>query len=58
MRWSIGWSPARISMRAGRRHEMEDARDYGRRLGTPHEMTLAAITWLAAVERGDRTRES
>jgi len=41
-----------------RRHEMEDARDYGRRLGTPHEMTLAAIEWLASIERGERVRES
>jgi 3-hydroxyisobutyrate dehydrogenase-like beta-hydroxyacid dehydrogenase len=37
-----------------RRHEMEDARDYGRRLGTPHEMTLASIAWLSAIERGER----
>jgi 3-hydroxyisobutyrate dehydrogenase len=41
-----------------RRHEMEDARDYGRRLGTPHEMTLASIEWLASIERGERLRES
>jgi 3-hydroxyisobutyrate dehydrogenase-like beta-hydroxyacid dehydrogenase len=38
-----------------RRHEMEDALDYCRRLGTPHEMTAASIAWLTAVDSGERT---
>jgi 3-hydroxyisobutyrate dehydrogenase-like beta-hydroxyacid dehydrogenase len=37
-----------------RLHEMEDTRDYARQLKTPHEMTLASISWLSAIDRGER----
>lgn len=40
---------------AGRRlHEMEDTRDYLRELGSPGDMTNAAITWLSAILAGER----
>lgn len=37
-----------------RLHEMEDTRDYARQLETPHDMTLASISWLSAIDRGER----
>ena len=37
-----------------RLHEMEDTKAYVDELGTPTEMTAAAITWLAAVRAGQR----
>jgi 3-hydroxyisobutyrate dehydrogenase-like beta-hydroxyacid dehydrogenase len=40
---------------AGRRlHEMEDTRDYLHELGSPDDMTNAAIVWLSAIVAGER----